>query len=60
MSRIDSDKVNLGSSFIIPTSDEALKAQELVNAKNIANDIIAKARVQAQQIISEAQFKAKA
>ena len=59
MSRIDSEKVNVGSSYVLGVSDEQMRAQALVNAKNIANEIIDKARQQAQAIISDAQSKAK-
>ncbi|MBQ2871830.1 hypothetical protein IJE86_09015 [bacterium] len=55
MSRIDSDKVNLGSSYVLTTSDEQLRAQEAAKKKNLALDIIGKAKLQAQQIIAEAQ-----
>ena len=59
MSRIDSEKINFGSSFILPTSDEQLRAQELVSAKKIAQELILKAKQQAQLIIEEAKQQAK-
>lgn len=58
MSRIDSEKVNLGSSFVLTTSDEQFKAQEILNAKNIAAQITEKAHQQAQNIIEEAKAAA--
>ena len=58
MNRIDSEKVNLGSSYILTTSDEQMKAQEIVNAKTVAGDIITKARGQAQELVAETQKKA--
>ena len=58
MNRIDSEKVNLGSSYILTTSDEQMKAQEIVNAKTVAGDIITQARGQAQELVAETQKKA--
>ena len=58
MSRIDSEKVNFGSSYILPTSDEQLKIKELVSAKKVAQDLLEKAKQQAQLIVEEAQKKA--
>ena len=54
MSRIDSDKVNMGSSFVLGTSDEQMRAQALVSARSIANEIVEKANQQAQAIVEEA------
>ena len=54
MSRIDSEKVNLGSSYVLTTSDEQLRAQELVRAKSQALDLISKAKIQVEQILEEA------
>ena len=59
MSRIDSEKVNFGSSFVLPTSDEQLRAQELVSAKKIAQELLLKAKQQAQLIIDDAKQAAK-
>lgn len=58
MSRIDSQKVNIGTSYIIATSDEQMRAKELVDAKRLASEIIANANMQAQQVIADAQQKA--
>lgn len=58
MSRIDSGKVNFGSSYVLPTSDEQIRAQELVSAKKIAQELLLKAKQQAQLIIDEAKQKA--
>ncbi len=58
MSRIDSGKVNLGSSFVLSTSDADLRAQEIVSAKKIAAETVARAQAQAQQIIDEAKQQA--
>lgn len=58
MSRIDSEKINLGSSFVLATSDEQMRAQELINARKVANDIVSKAQQQAQQLLADAQQKA--
>lgn len=58
MSRIDSGKINFGSSYILPTSDGQLQAQELVSAKKIAQELILKAKQQAQVIIDEAKAQA--
>ncbi len=58
MSRIDSGKVNFGSSYVLPTSDDQLKVQELVSAKKIAQELIQKAQKQAQAIIDEAKQNA--
>ena len=54
MSRIDSEKINFGTSFVLPTSDEQLRAQELVNAKKLAQELILKAKQQAQNHIDNA------
>lgn len=59
MSRIDSEKVNLGSSYVLTTSDEQLRAQELVRAKSQALDLISKAKIQVEQILEEAKKNAK-
>lgn len=59
MSRIDSEKINFGASFVLPTSDEQLRAQELVSAKKIAQELILKAKQQAQLIVEEAKQQAK-
>lgn len=58
MSRIDSGKVNLGSSFVLSNSDEEMRSLELVNAKKVAAEIIAKAQMQAKKIIEDAQNQA--
>ena len=58
MSRIDSGKINFGSSYVLPTSDEQLKAQEIVSAKKVALELIEKAKRQAQLLLEEAQKKA--
>ncbi len=58
MSRIDSEKVNLGSSYVISTSDEQMRAQAIVNANTVAGDIINKAQTQSQSIVAETQKKA--
>lgn len=58
MSRIDSEKVNMGSSYVLSTSDEQMRAQALVNARNLANEIIGKAQHQAQVIVEETNKKA--
>lgn len=58
MSRIDSDKVNMGSSYVLGTSDEQMRAQALVNARSLANEIIEKAKLQAQAIVEETKNKA--
>ena len=57
MSRIDSGKINFGSSYVLPTSDEQLKAQEIVSAKKVALELIEKAKRQAQLLLEEAQKK---
>ena len=58
MSRIDSEKVNFGSSFVLPTSDDKLRVQELVNAKKVAQELIAKAQKHAESIVEEAKRNA--
>lgn len=58
MSRIDSGKVNFGASYVLPTSDDQLRAQELVSAKKVAQELILKAQKQAQAIIEEAKQNA--
>ena len=58
MSRIDSGKVNFGASYVLPTSDDQLRAQELVSAKKVAQELIVKAQKQAQAIIEEAKQNA--
>lgn len=59
MSRIDSEKVNFGSSYVLPTSDEQLKVKELVSAKKVAQELIEKAQQKARAILEDAQKLAK-
>ncbi len=62
MSRIDSEKVNMGSSYVLGNSDAQMCAQTLINAKTLANEIVEKAKQEAKQqasaIIAEANEKA--
>lgn len=58
MSRIDSGKVNFGSSYVLPTSDDQLRVQEIVNAKKLAQELIIKAKKQAELIVEEAKQNA--
>ena len=50
----------MGSSYVLPTSDEQLRAQEIINAKKLAQELLLKAKQQAQVIIDEAKQKAQA
>lgn len=58
MSRIESDKVNLGKSFVLNAEGKSVLNKEITDAQLIANSIIAEAQKKAEAILAQAQNQA--
>ena len=58
MSRIESNKINFGNSFTINTEGNQVLNKEIVEAKKIAESVVAGAKQEAQGIIAKAHAQA--